>query len=109
MIANSSPEFMNLLTSLDGFKWVAQEIGDSIYSSNPPLAFSIYLKAKVHGSAIRVMLAKRQFQKIRIYARKVQYDLDFPRLLQQIFKKDKEVVYQFSLWIVVNYSPRILI
>eukprot|EP01134_Creolimax_fragrantissima_P001261 CFRG1261T1 len=74
----------------------SEELGDIVKQYVPMLALSVYLRAEVPDKVIQCFAETGQFQKIVLYARKVNYTPDWIFLLRQVMRVNPEQGAQFA-------------
>lgn len=79
---------------------VAFLVGDIVKQYNPMLALSVYLRAEVPDKVIQCFAETGQFQKIVLYAKKVNYQPDWIFLLRQVMAVNPEQGAQFANMLV---------
>ena len=80
----------------------SEELGDIVKQQDPTLALSVYLRANVPNKVIQCFAELGEFNKIILYAQKVNYSPDYPYLLQYIMRVDPEKGTQFASMLVNN-------
>lgn len=78
----------------------ASRVGDIVKQYNPMLALSVYLRAEVPDKVIQCFAETGQFQKIVLYAKKVNYQPDWIFLLRQVMAVNPEQGAQFANMLV---------
>eukprot|EP00124_Ichthyophonus_hoferi_P002666 Ihof_evm7s191 gene=Ihof_evmTU7s191 len=68
----------------------SEELGDEVKRSYPVLALSVYLRAECPAKVIQCFAETGQFQKIVLYAQKVNYTPDYITLLRQVMRTNPE-------------------
>ncbi|KXJ74614.1 hypothetical protein RP20_CCG013310 [Aedes albopictus] len=68
----------------------SEELGDLVKPSDPTLALSIYLRSNVPNKVIQCFAETGQFQKIVLYAKKVNYSPDYVFLLRSVMRTNPE-------------------
>jgi len=72
---------------------------------DPTLALSVYLRANVPMKVIQCFAETGQFQKIVLYAKKVNYQPDYIFLLRNIMRINPEQGEQFALMLAQDEEP----
>lgn len=83
----------------------SEELGDLVKTSDPTLALSVYLRANVPNKVIQCFAETGQFQKIIIYAKKVNFTPDYVFLLRNIMRINPEQGTQFAQMMVADDEP----
>jgi len=83
----------------------SEELGDLVKTSDPTLALSVYLRAEVPNKVIQCFAEVGQFQKIILYARKVNFTPDYVFLLRNIMRINPEQGTQFAQMMVADDEP----
>uniref|UniRef100_A0A0K8TT11 Clathrin heavy chain n=1 Tax=Tabanus bromius TaxID=304241 RepID=A0A0K8TT11_TABBR len=93
-------------------KWIkeeklecSEELGDLVKSADLTLALSIYLRANVPNKVIQCFAETGQFQKIVLYARKVNYTPDYIFLLRSVMRTNPEQGASFATMLVAEEEP----
>ncbi|CAF1450799.1 unnamed protein product [Adineta steineri] len=93
-------------------KWLKEDklecsepLGDLIKSIDPTLALSVYLRGNVPMKVIQCFAETGQYQKIVLYAKKVNYQPDYIYLLRNIMRINPEQGVQFAQLLVQNEEP----
>lgn len=93
-------------------KWVkeeklecSEELGDLVKPSDLNLALSIYLRANIPNKVIQCFAETGQFQKIVMYAKKVNYQPDYIFLLRQLMRTNPEAGSGFVSMLVADEEP----
>jgi clathrin heavy chain len=68
----------------------SEELGDLVKPTDPTLALSIYLRSNVPNKVIQCFAETGQFQKIVLYAKKVNYTPDYIFLLRSVMRTNPE-------------------
>ena len=71
-------------------------MGDLVKTVDPTLALSVYLRANVPMKVIQCFAETGQYQKIILYAKKVNYQPDYIFLLRSIMRINPEQGVQFA-------------
>ena len=74
----------------------SEQLGDLVKSVDPTLALSVYLRANVPMKVIQCFAETGQYQKIVLYAKKVNYQPDYIYLLRSIMRINPEQGVQFA-------------
>ena len=74
----------------------SEQLGDLVKSIDPTLALSVYLRANVPMKVIQCFAETGQFQKIVLYAKKVNFQPDYIYLLRSIMRSNPEQGVQFA-------------
>ena len=72
---------------------------------DPTLALSVYLRANVPMKVIQCFAETGQFQKIVLYAKKVNYQPDYIFLLRNIMRINPEQGEQFATMLAQDEEP----
>lgn len=83
----------------------SEELGDLVKGSDPTLALSIYLRAKVPNKVIQCFAETGQFQKIILYAKKVGHTPDYIFLLRNVMRLNPDQGAQFAQMLVADDEP----
>lgn len=93
-------------------KWVkeeklecSEELGDLVKPSDLNLALSIYLRANIPNKVIQCFAETGQFQKIVMYAKKVNYQPDYIFLLRQLMRTNPDAGVGFVSMLVADEEP----
>ncbi|KXJ29012.1 clathrin heavy chain 1 [Exaiptasia diaphana] len=78
----------------------SEELGDLVKQLDPTLALSVYLRANVPNKVIQCFAETGQFQKIILYAKKVNYTPDYIFLLRNLMRVNPETGGQFATMMV---------
>lgn len=78
----------------------SEELGDLVKQVDPTLALSVYLRANVPNKVIQCFAETGQFQKIVLYAKKVNYTPDYVFLLRNVMRVNPEAGGQFASMLV---------
>lgn len=74
----------------------SEELGDIVKPQDLTLALSVYLRASVPSKVIACFAESRQYNKIVLYAKKVDYKPDYNYLLQYVLRIDPEKGSEFA-------------
>nr|XP_036232840.1 clathrin heavy chain isoform X1 [Bactrocera oleae]XP_036232841.1 clathrin heavy chain isoform X1 [Bactrocera oleae] len=80
----------------------SEELGDLVKTSDLTLALSIYLRANVPNKVIQCFAETGQFQKIVLYAKKVNYTPDYIFLLRSVMRTNPEQGAGFASMLVAE-------
>ncbi|EDW07527.1 clathrin heavy chain isoform X2 [Drosophila mojavensis] len=83
----------------------SEELGDLVKTSDLTLALSIYLRANVPNKVIQCFAETGQFQKIVLYAKKVNYTPDYIFLLRSVMRSNPEQGAGFASMLVAEEEP----
>jgi len=83
----------------------SEELGDMVKQVDPTLALSVYLRANVPMKVIQCFAETGQFQKIVLYAKKVNYQPDYIFLLRNIMRINPEQGEQFATMLAQDEEP----
>ncbi|KAJ8957926.1 hypothetical protein NQ318_001923 [Aromia moschata] len=83
----------------------SEELGDLVKQADPILALSVYLRANVPAKVIQSFAETGQFQKIVIYAKKVNYTPDYIFLLRQVMRTNPDQGAAFAAMLVADEEP----
>ncbi|ALC48748.1 Chc [Drosophila busckii] len=83
----------------------SEELGDLVKTSDLTLALSIYLRANVPNKVIQCFAETGQFQKIVLYAKKVNYTPDYIFLLRSVMRSSPEQGAGFASMLVAEEEP----
>ncbi|KAH8397918.1 hypothetical protein KR222_006418, partial [Zaprionus bogoriensis] len=83
----------------------SEELGDLVKTADPTLALSIYLRANVPNKVIQCFAETGQFQKIVLYAKKVNYTPDYIFLLRSVMRSNPEQGAGFASMLVAEEEP----
>lgn len=83
----------------------SEELGDLVKPSDPTLALSIYLRSNVPNKVIQCFAETGQFQKIVLYAKKVNYSPDYVFLLRSVMRTNPEQGAGFASMLVADEEP----
>jgi clathrin heavy chain len=83
----------------------SEELGDLIKSIDTTLALSVYLRAVIPLKVIQCFVETAQYQKIILYAQKVNYTPDYIFLLRCIMRINPEHGIQFAKLLVNESEP----
>ncbi|XP_030381609.1 clathrin heavy chain [Scaptodrosophila lebanonensis] len=83
----------------------SEELGDLAKTSDLTLALSIYLRANVPNKVIQCFAETGQFQKIVLYAKKVNYTPDYIFLLRSVMRTNPEQGAGFASMLVAEEEP----
>ena len=95
--------FLNLNFFL--FLKPSEELGDLIKTIDSTLALSVYLRAVVPMKVIQCFVETGQFQKIVLYAKKVNYQPDYIYLLRCIMRMSPDSGVQFANLLINETEP----
>lgn len=76
-----------------------------VKTTDPTLALSVYLRANVPNKVIQCFAETGQFQKIILYAKKVNFTPDYVFLLRNIMRINPEQGTQFAQMMVADDEP----
>jgi len=83
----------------------SEELGDLVKPTDLTLALSIYLRANVPNKVIQCFAETGQFQKIVLYAKKVNYTPDYIYLLRTVMRTNPEQGASFAGMLVADEEP----
>ncbi|CAF3999025.1 unnamed protein product, partial [Rotaria sordida] len=83
----------------------SEQLGDLVKSVDPTLALSVYLRANIPMKVIQCFAETGQYQKIVLYAKKVNYQPDYIYLLRSIMRINPEQGTQFAQLLVQDNEP----
>ncbi|XP_031626187.1 clathrin heavy chain [Contarinia nasturtii] len=83
----------------------SEELGDLVKPTDLTLALSIYLRANVPNKVIQCFAETGQFQKIVLYAKKVNYTPDYVYLLRSVMRTNPEQGASFAGMLVADEEP----
>ncbi|KAH8314612.1 hypothetical protein KR067_011399, partial [Drosophila pandora] len=83
----------------------SEELGDLVKASDLTLALSIYLRANVPNKVIQCFAETGQFQKIVLYAKKVNFTPDYIYLLRSVMRSNPEQGAGFATMLVAEEEP----
>ncbi|XP_017087322.1 clathrin heavy chain isoform X1 [Drosophila bipectinata] len=83
----------------------SEELGDLVKASDLTLALSIYLRANVPNKVIQCFAETGQFQKIVLYAKKVNFTPDYVYLLRSVMRSSPEQGAGFATMLVAEEEP----
>ncbi|RNA31500.1 clathrin heavy chain, partial [Brachionus plicatilis] len=83
----------------------SEELGDLIKTIDSTLALSVYLRAVVPMKVIQCFVETGQYQKIVLYAKKVNYQADYTYLLRCIMRMSPDSGVQFANLLVNESEP----
>ncbi|KAH8278169.1 hypothetical protein KR018_011473 [Drosophila ironensis] len=83
----------------------SEELGDLVKASDLTLALSIYLRANVPNKVIQCFAETGQFQKIVLYAKKVNFTPDYVFLLRSVMRSNPEQGAGFASMLVAEEEP----
>nr|CAI5862798.1 unnamed protein product [Callosobruchus analis] len=83
----------------------SEELGDLVKQGDPTVALSIYLRANVPAKVIQCFAETGQFQKIVLYAKKVNYTPDYIFLLRQVMRTNPDQGAAFAAMLVADDEP----
>ncbi|KAJ1548234.1 hypothetical protein HK096_008280 [Nowakowskiella sp. JEL0078] len=82
----------------------SEELGDIVKQHDLTLALSVYLRANVPNKVISCFAETGQYNKIILYAKKVNYTPDYPYLFQYIMRLDPEKGTEFASMLINDES-----
>ncbi|KAG0240040.1 hypothetical protein BGX31_002304 [Mortierella sp. GBA43] len=92
-------------------KWLKQdklecseELGDAVKQHDTTLGLTVYLRANVPNKVIACLAETKQYSKIVLYAKKVNYTPDYAVLLQHIMRMDPENGSEFANMLATEES-----
>lgn len=74
----------------------SEELGDIVKSYDATLALSVYLRANIPSKVVACFAETGQYDKIVLYAKKVNYQPDYVYLLQYILRLDPDKGLEFA-------------
>ena len=83
----------------------SEELGDLVKQADPTLALSVYLRANVPAKVIQCFAETGQFQKIVLYAKKVNYTPDYVFILRNVMRINPDQGLQFAQMLVQDDEP----
>ncbi|GBP00542.1 Clathrin heavy chain [Eumeta japonica] len=83
----------------------SEELGDLVKQVDPTLALSVYLRANVANKVIQCFAETGQFQKIVLYAKKVNYTPDYIYLLRSVMHTNPDQGVGFAGMLVAEDPP----
>ncbi|CAF5136628.1 unnamed protein product, partial [Rotaria magnacalcarata] len=83
----------------------SEQLGDLVKTIDATLALSVYLRANVPMKVIQCFAETGQYQKIVLYAKKVNYQPDYIFLLRSIMRINPEQGVQFAQLLVQDNEP----
>ncbi|CAF0746769.1 unnamed protein product [Didymodactylos carnosus] len=83
----------------------SEQLGDLVKTIDPTLALSVYLRANVPLKVIQCFAETGQYQKIILYAKKVNFQADYIFLLRSIMRINPEQGVQFAQMLVQDDEP----
>ena len=83
----------------------SEELGELVKQVDPTLALSVFLRAGVPGKVIQCFAETGQFQKIILYAKKVNYTPDYVFLLRNVMRLNPEQGTEFAKMLVQDDEP----
>ena len=83
----------------------SEELGDLIKTIDSTLALSVYLRAVVPLKVVQCFVETGQYQKIILYAKKVNYTPDYIFLLRCIMRMNPDHGQQFAQLLVSEAEP----
>ncbi|CAF4749321.1 unnamed protein product, partial [Rotaria sp. Silwood2] len=83
----------------------SEQLGDLVKSVDPTLALSVYLRANIPMKVIQCFAETGQYQKIVLYAKKVNYQPDYIYHLRDIMRINPEQGTQFAQLLVQDSEP----
>ncbi|KAJ3163550.1 hypothetical protein HDU86_000131 [Geranomyces michiganensis] len=78
----------------------SEELGDIVKQYDQTLALSVFLRASVPNKVVACFAETQQFNKIILYAKKVNYQPDYAYLLQYIVRLDADKGAEFASMLV---------
>ncbi|XP_054748808.2 clathrin heavy chain 1 isoform X1 [Lytechinus pictus] len=83
----------------------SEELGDLVKAHDPTLALSVYLRASVPNKVIQCFAETGQFQKIVLYAKKVNFTPDYVFLLRNVMRVNPDQGAGFAQMLVQDEEP----
>ncbi|CAF2236408.1 unnamed protein product, partial [Rotaria magnacalcarata] len=83
----------------------SEQLGDLVKSIDPTLALSVYLRANIPMKVIQCFAETGQYQKIVLYAKKVNFQPDYIYLLRSIMRINPDQGVQFAQLLVQDSEP----
>ncbi|CAF4095884.1 unnamed protein product, partial [Rotaria sp. Silwood2] len=83
----------------------SEQLGDLVKSRDSTLALSVYLRANIPMKVIQCFAETGQYQKIVLYAKKVNYQPDYIYYLRDIMRINPEQGTQFAQLLVQDSEP----
>ncbi|XP_071479405.1 clathrin heavy chain 1-like [Diadema antillarum] len=83
----------------------SEELGDLVKAHDPTLALSVYLRASVPNKVIQCFAETGQFQKIVLYAKKVNFTPDYIFLLRNVMRVNPDQGAGFAQMMVQDEEP----
>jgi clathrin heavy chain len=83
----------------------SEELGDLVKQADSTLALSVYLRANVPAKVIQSFAETGQFQKIVLYAKKVNYTPDYIYLLRSVMRTNPDQGAAFASMLVADEEP----
>ncbi|CAF5226158.1 unnamed protein product, partial [Rotaria magnacalcarata] len=83
----------------------SEQLGDLVKSIDSTVALSVYLRANIPMKVIQCFTETGQYQKIVLYAKKVNYQPDYIYLLRSIMRIDPDQGVQFAPLLVQDSEP----
>ncbi|KAL3315064.1 hypothetical protein Ciccas_006307 [Cichlidogyrus casuarinus] len=83
----------------------SEELGDLAKQTDPTLALSVYIRANVPAKVIQCFAETCQFQKIIMYAQKVNYQPDYIFLLRNLARLNPDQSQQFAQLLIQEKEP----
>jgi clathrin heavy chain len=83
----------------------SEDLGELVKQVDPTLALSVFLRAGVPGKVIQCFAETGQFQKIILYAKKVNYTPDYVFLLRNVMRINPEQGTEFAKMMVADEEP----
>lgn len=80
----------------------SEELGDIVKQFDQNLALSVFLRSNTPSKVVSCFAETGQYNKIILYAQKVNYQPDYPYLLQYIMRLDPDKGSEFALLLVNN-------
>lgn len=74
----------------------SEELGDLIMGSDSNIALSVYLRANVPEKAINCFMQRGEFDKIVAYAQKVNFQVDYSYMLQNLVRSNPDGAVEFA-------------
>uniref|UniRef100_A0A8B9JG16 Clathrin heavy chain like 1 n=1 Tax=Astyanax mexicanus TaxID=7994 RepID=A0A8B9JG16_ASTMX len=83
----------------------SEDLGDLVKAADPNLALSVYLRANVPPKVIQCFAETGQYQKIVLYAKKVDYSPDWMVLLRSVLRSGADQGLQFAQMLIQDEEP----
>ncbi|XP_049342195.1 clathrin heavy chain 1 isoform X2 [Astyanax mexicanus] len=83
----------------------SEDLGDLLKAADPNLALSVYLRANVPPKVIQCFAETGQYQKIVLYAKKVDYSPDWMVLLRSVLRSGADQGLQFAQMLIQDEEP----